>query len=46
MSISALAAVGFVWSAGDLPAAPPDPAPKPAAGEKVEEFEYVVNNTE
>jgi len=43
--VAALAAVGLVPLAV-LFAAPPDPPVGPAAGEKVEEFEYVVNDTE
>ena len=44
--LTALAAVGFVTLVAVLHAAPEGPPSKPAAVEKVEEFEYIVNDTE
>lgn len=41
-----LTALGFVLLTAILHAAPPDPTTKPVAGEKVEKFEYIVNDTE
>lgn len=46
VSVAALAAVGLVSLTALLPAAPADPPARPATGEKVEEFEYTVNDTE
>jgi formylglycine-generating enzyme required for sulfatase activity len=45
VSVVVFAAVGLALVAV-VSAAPPDPSARPAAGEKVEEFEYVVNDTE
>jgi formylglycine-generating enzyme required for sulfatase activity len=44
--LAALAAVEFVVLAAVLHAAPQGPPAKPAAGEKGEEFEFIVNDTE
>ena len=44
--LAALVAVGFVPLAAMLHAAPQASPDKPSAGEKIEEFEYFVNDTE